>query len=223
MPTIEFDKIAFDTSNPEPRCPCVLLLDTSGSMDGTPIHELNAGLIAFREDLRKDELAMLRVEIAIITFGGTARVVQDFVTAGEFTPPTLEVSGNTPMGAGINLALDILDTRKQGYKANGLPYYRPWIFLVTDGEPTDGALWQAAAQRIQTAETAKKIAFFAVGVAGADMKCLAQINPLRSPVALQGLAFRDMFLWLSASMKSVSHSEVGSQVPLQAPIGWGNV
>lgn len=211
-----FDKVEFDPSNPEPRCPCVLLLDTSYSMDGQPIQELNAGLVTFREDLGKEELTLMRVEVAIITFGSTAQLVQDFVTARQFTPPTLTVSGNTPMGEGINMALDLLDRRKQGYKANGLPYYRPWVFLVTDGAPTDD--WKVAAQRVQSAEAKKKVLFFTVGVQGADMSILQQINPQRSPIALQGLAFRELFLWFSASMRSVSHANVGSEVPPQVPI-----
>jgi hypothetical protein len=33
--------------NADPRCACVLLLDTSGSMDGAPIKALNEGLKAF--------------------------------------------------------------------------------------------------------------------------------------------------------------------------------
>jgi uncharacterized protein YegL len=51
---IDFNKVQFDTGNPEPRCPCVLVLDTSGSMDGQPMNELNAGLQALRDALLKD-------------------------------------------------------------------------------------------------------------------------------------------------------------------------
>ena len=55
--------------NPEPRCPCVLLLDTSGSMQGDPIDQLNAGIRAFKTELMADSLALKRVEISIVTFG----------------------------------------------------------------------------------------------------------------------------------------------------------
>src|SRR5271154_6652974 len=76
--------------NPDPRCPCVLLLDTSGSMNGAPIKALNDGLAAFRDELSNDALARRRVEVAVVTFGAEVKVAQDFVTVDSFTPPTLE-------------------------------------------------------------------------------------------------------------------------------------
>src|SRR5438874_1308663 len=82
--------------NPEPRCPCVLLLDTSGSMTGNPVRALNEGLAAFREELLQDALARRRVEIAIVTFGGEVKVLQEFVTVDNYTPPTLQAIGLTP-------------------------------------------------------------------------------------------------------------------------------
>jgi uncharacterized protein YegL len=208
--------------NPEPRCPCVLLLDVSGSMKGAPIAQLNAGLQAFRDGLQKDQLAALRVEVAIITFGSKVNVVQDFVTADRFNPPTLEASGSTPMGAAINQALDRLEERKQLYKSSGTPYYRPWVFLISDGEPTDE--WGAAAQRVELSEDRKGVAFFAVGVERANMTTLARIAPKnRPPKSLKGLDFTAMFVWLSQSLTNVSHSKVGDQVPLQPADGWASV
>lgn len=219
---INFDRVELDTSNPEPRCPCVLLLDTSSSMSGSPIEELNAGLQVFKQNLCADDLTMLRVEVAVVTFGGIVEIVQDFVTADQFHPPHLSVRGDTPMGSAINVALDHLDARKQNYQRSGLGYFRPWIFLITDGAPTDGDLWRTAAQRVRKEETAKKVAFFAVGVEGADMNVLKQISQ-RQPVSLQGLNFQEMFVWLSNSLTKVSHSEPNAEIPLQSPLGWGKV
>ncbi len=221
--TADFDAAEF-ASNPEPRCPCVLLLDTSGSMDGERITALNAGLVTFRDELDKDELAVLRVEVAVVSFGDRAQVVQDFVTADQFVPPTLIASGQTPMGEGIELALNLIEQRKRDYKTNGVAYYRPWVFLITDGAPTDGNQWQQAAERVHAMETSKKVAFFAVGVSGANMGILARIaSPSRQPVTLDGLRFQEMFQWLSSSMSSVSRAQIDADVPLQAPIGWGKV
>jgi uncharacterized protein YegL len=217
------DAIEF-AENPEPRCPCVLLLDTSGSMGGEKIAALNAGLQTFRDDLLQDNLASKRVEVAIVAFDTTVRVEHEFATAEHFQAPTLTAQGLTYTASGINKALDLLQARKREYKDNGITYYRPWVFLITDGAPYGEeayALTQAA-QRVKEEETNKRVAFFAVGVEGADMNQL-QTMSVRSPIKLKGLSFREMFVWLSASMQRVSHSKPDEQVPLPPPTDWMSV
>ena len=206
--------------NQENRCPVVLLLDTSGSMDGEPIKALNDGIKTFQQDVMRDTQAMLSVETAIVTFGnGGVKTVQEFVGIDQFTPPILTAGGLTPMGSAIELALDLIEDRKAIYKSHGIQYYRPWVFLITDGAPTDE--WKQAVQRVKQAETENRVLFFSVGVQGADMAKLKQIsnNP---PVLLNGLDFRDLFQWLSSSMKRVSGSKVGEAIALP-PVNWGQI
>jgi uncharacterized protein YegL len=200
--------------NQEDRCACVLLLDVSYSMSGVPIDSLNQGIRSFKEELNKDNYARKRVEVAIVTFGSQADVVQKFITADQFTPPTLRAYGSTSMGAGINLALDIIEARKQRYKQHGVCYYRPWILMITDGAPTDDISY--ATHRIIEAEKSKKAIFFAVGTEGASMDILSKIS-VRLPIKLNELNFGELFEWLSASLSSVSQSRIGDQVALPDP------
>ncbi len=217
------EQVPFGTDNfadnPEPRCPCLLLLDRSASMAGAPIRELNAGLVALRSELLTDSLAMKRVEVAVVSFG-PVQVETDFFTAANFIPPVLDAGGDTPMGEAIEQGISMVRQRKDIYKSSGILSYRPWIFLITDGAPTDS--WQEAAQLVHTGEAQKSFAFFAVGVQGARMDILGQIST-REPIKLQGFKFREMFLWLSRSMRSVSQSTPGATVPLPPPTGWAEV
>jgi uncharacterized protein YegL len=214
-----FDDSIF-IENPEPRCPCILLLDKSVSMSGQPITELNRGLTLFKDELIADDLAAKRVEVAVVSFGPVT-VDNAFAGAEQFLPPRLAPEGDTPMGQAINTALDMLEDRKRLYRANGIAYYRPWVFLITDGGPTDA--WQEVARRVREGEEKGAFAFFAIGVQGARMDMLQQISsPSRPPVKLDGLRFRDLFQWLSKSLQSVSRSQVGTTVPL-APPGWTSV
>ncbi|MGB6164109.1 MAG: VWA domain-containing protein [Pseudonocardiaceae bacterium] len=220
-----FEQVPFDASefvdNPEPRCPCLLLLDASTSMAGQRIDELNAGLKTFASQLTSDELAAKRVEVAILSFG-PVHVETNFTTAENFTPPILRANGATPMGEAISTGLELIEQRKQLYRQQGISYYRPWAFLITDGEPTDN--WRDAAVRVHAGEESKAFRFFAVGVEDANMDVLAQISPQeRQPLRLRGLEFSRLFTWLSNSMSSRSQSQPGDEVPLvnpATPEGW---
>ncbi|MCX7364066.1 MAG: VWA domain-containing protein [Alphaproteobacteria bacterium] len=218
----DLEQIPFGASefaeNPEPRCPCLLLLDTSQSMAGVPIEELNQGLATFKQELAADTLAMKRVELAIVTFG-PVQMLSDFQTPDRFMPPNLTSSGDTPMGAAISGGLEMIRQRKATYKANGVPYYRPWVFLITDGAPTDS--WEAAAAEVRAGEEQRGFSFLAVAVEGANVDILSRIS-VRPPLKLSGLRFRDLFAWLSSSLSHVSRSQIGQGVRL-APPGWAEV
>jgi uncharacterized protein YegL len=176
-----------------------------------------------KDELMKNPLAARRVEVAIITFDSHVNIVQEFVTADQFNPPILTAQGLTTMGAAIHKALDMVQERKFLYRANGIAYYRPWVFMITDGEPQGelDQLIEQAAQRLQGDEANKRVAFFTVGVENANMTRLSQLA-VRTPLKLKGLNFIEMFVWLSASMSAVSHSQVDEQVALP-PIGWGTI
>ena len=245
------DMVAF-ADNPEPRCACVLLLDTSKSMsipkvpieqlgekldiiDGVqtyarvgtgdvpvPIEELNGALKEFRDAIESDSLASLRVETAIVSFNDDVRLEQDFATVDALTPPALDARGETSTAAAVNFALDMVEERKQVYRNAGIAYYRPWVVLITDGASTESReQMMAASERLRRAEEAKQLAFFCVGVEGANMEELSQMSP-RGAAPLKGLAFKEFFIWLSNSMSAVSASRVGDEVDLSTSdmSGW---
>lgn len=208
--------------NPSPRCACMLVLDTSGSMSGAPIQELNQGLQAFVEAVQEDEMSAYSVEIGVITAGGTVREELPFTTANairEVSP--LVADGITPLGAAVELALRRLEERKAAYKRAGVAYYQPWLVIISDGEPTDS--WQAVAQQTSALSQQRKLVVMPVGVQQANMATLGQFSS-RPAKHLAGLKFREFFEWLSASMSRVSASNsTSSAVALPKTDSWDAV
>ena len=123
------------------------------------------------------------------------------------------------MGGAMNLALDSLRTRKDVYKQHSVNYTRPWLFLISDGAPTDSD-WQAAAQRSRQEEDAKGVLVFPIGVAGADLGVLGQFSSKTPPQKLQGLQFAQFFKWLSVSQQRASTGQSGGTVQLPSTQGW---
>lgn len=214
--------------NPQTRCPVALLLDTSQSMLGDPIAELNRGTRLFVEEVLKDDFARFAVELTIITFGGVAQVAQPFtplanVTGGE-NMPVFQAGGGTPMGAAIERGLSMLEQQKASYRHKGIPYYQPWMVVLTDGHPTDAV--QTAAQRVHSLSAARKLVFLGVGVGdGFDLAAMAAIcPPNRPPKRLAGLQFAEFFEWLSRSMAQVSRSaSPEAKVHLPPTDGWESI
>jgi len=156
-----YDRTEF-AENPEARCSVVLILDVSESMLGAKIDAVNRALGKFRDIIREDSITALRADVAVIEFDHEARVVQDFTNGTDFQDPVLSVKGGTNYSKAVNLALDIIEARKQSYRDGGVAYYRSLAYFLTDGIPVhdnDADLDQAA-RRLATVEENRGVAFF---------------------------------------------------------------
>ncbi len=213
--------------NPEPRCPCVLLLDVSYSMSGEPISRLNQAVELFSRELLDDPLASKRVELAIVTFGTEVRPAQEFISPRNFIPTPFQANGATPMAEAVVKGARLLEARKEEYRKAGVQYFRPWMFIITDGEPTDeySNYWKEAIQIVHSGERNKHLLFFGVAVNDANQTKLDQICPPNRPsLKLKGMSFNELFSWLSSSLRTVSCANPGSnEISLPSPEGWMSI
>lgn len=216
------------------RTPCVLVLDASGSMDEpsgsgrTRIAEMNNGVQVLKQELMSDSTAKARVELCIVCVGGPAGdadLLMDWSDVSGFMPPNLSAGGMTHLGAGMHIAMNQVEQRKQFYKANGFDYTRPWIIVISDGEPTDQpADWQSACQMSVNASSGKRVSIFPVGVdSGANLMVLGQLTQERPAVAMNSVKFSEFFLWLSKSLSERSRNAPGQQVMLAPVNSWAAV
>lgn len=210
--------------NKDQKCPVVLLLDTSGSMSGQPIDELNKAIIKLKDDILEDALLSNRLEVGIVAFDDDARVERgiDLITP-ETQLPTLSIGGVTNLVAGMEKAIELVEDRKTFYKANGEQYYRPFIVLFTDGAPTNSAEEiEAIDLKIQTMSDNKKFVFLPFGVEGADMQLLAKLAAQTADERLQNKAkaykmkdvtkFSEVFAFVSASISGAMQQTTGATV-----------
>lgn len=228
--------------NYEQKCLCVLVLDLSGSMneivddstavatgqtvfvDGknynivtggiSKLDNLVEGLQSFYTDIENDETTSQRLELTVVTFADSVDVIQSPALISDIQIPELMADGDTALVDAVEEAIDIVNSRKKWYKSTGQPYYRPWIILITDGEPDEGQDVSALASRIKKDTSEKKYVFLPIGVDNANMQVLQNIQGQIPAMKLKGTKFGSFFKWLSASMGTVVSSEEGSAVDL---------
>ena len=197
--------------NYEQKCLCVLVLDTSGSMNAdNAIGQLNQGLQTFKSQIMNDETARDRLEIAIVSFNSEIKVELQPSLISEIEMPTLKASGQTQLVRAIEEAQQVIKDRKDYYKSKGLTYYRPWIVVMTDGDPypanqdIDGI-----AQKILEDADAKKYVFFMIGVGNeVHDDVLSKLTTSQFPaMRMDAVNFAEFFQWLSASATVVVNSD----------------
>lgn len=209
MPELFPTNIPVPPENPtEKHVACVLLVDTSGSMAGNSINEVNEGIRAFKQSVMNDSNAKGVVDVCLITFSDSAAVSHPFCPIDAFEPPVLQAGGLTAMNQAILMGLDEIERRKQMYRDGATPYFRPWMFLLTDGYATDSNAEVQAKSALDNAINGRHAIFFPLGVEQADMSRLKEYSATKV-FKLNGHDFQGAFEWLSASMVGVSNSNPG--------------
>lgn len=219
------DKTILDAESIDPgleRAPTVLVLDTSGSMEKSVpdssgekrprIDQLNKGLEIFKKEIGGMTEVKDEVDVALVTFGGGVEVQQDFTPFTEWEPPTLTEGGRTPLGQGIRKAFELINSRKEEYRNSGIAYNRPFIWVLTDGIPTDiepgDQEWANLRQDIEDGEEHNHFALFLMTVGeDAETDVMRQLHPERT-LALKDGMFEEYFEFLSNSMEKVSSTEI---------------
>jgi len=216
------------------RTLCVLVVDSSGSMDEpvagtgrTRIQMLNEGIGKLHSELLNDETARNRVRLAVVIVGGPrddADIMMDWTDAADFQPISFSAGGRTPLGKGMRIALQMIEQEKQNLKAAGIQYTRPWVMVMSDGAPTDEpSEWQMATAECRDAEKNKRCVIYPIGVDDGDLNVLGQLSSMTPPVKMSGAKFREFFVWLSSSLGAMSRSAPGQQAQLTSISPWASV
>ena len=194
----------------------MLVVDGSLSMaQSGAIASLNEGLQMLARDLKADDDIADAVQIAILRMGDQDEVVEltGFVDGADFTPPTVTANGSTPLGKAVDRAMSMIEEQKQRYRDNGISYKRPWLWIMSDGEPTDD--WKPVAQRARAAQEARRFTLWAIGVGkDAPLHALKAFTNGDRCFRIGDRDFKAMFEWMSASMSAGSRVAAGQQMSL---------
>ncbi len=130
------------------RSPCVLCLDGSGSMEGEPIRELNAGLKQFFDEVRATPSLKGHLDLAILRFAGDVQVVRPMGPLCEETAPVIAAGGETNLGEALGRSLGLIERSGRHAASDGEGRPMPWLIVMTDGCPTDR--WEEQAWRVRS-------------------------------------------------------------------------
>jgi uncharacterized protein YegL len=215
----EFAEVPSQTAQ---RLPLLLCLDTSETMAGQPIQQLNDALRNWAVALAEDPQVSDAVDLAIVTFGGRGVSVWQgpyllpptadanaFVPAYRFEPPQLGAFGHAPMTDAVETSLHILESYKKRLRNSGLIYYRPQILMVTHSVPTDreGEVtrdWMRLAPVLARGTEERKYRFYAIGAGELTDEAMDMLRSL-SPVynaKLDGFPIREVLSMISVSVQS---------------------
>lgn len=192
------------------RLPVYLLLDCSGSMQGDPIIAVNEGLWMIYQQLVSDPQALETVHISVIEFADHADQYP-LTPIDQFQPPALTAGGLTAMGAGLRLLIQSIEQDLIPNTATQHGDYRPLVFLLTDGAPTDN--YRDPIQRLRFLRGSQRPTIVAIGCGNQVNK--AMLKDLTSDVFLIHTMttenLKQFFRWLSGSIVQSSHA-VGSDL-----------
>lgn len=196
------------------RLPVYLVLDCSGSMAGDPIQAVNQGVKALVAELKSEPYAIETAYLSVIAFESTAEQKCPLVELGAFQEPNLVAGGGTSMGAALKLLVQCFDKEVKKASATEKGDWKPLVFLMTDGQPTD--TWKQAADELKQKKPANIIACAAGD--GADEFMLKQITEIVVKLkTLQPDDLKAFFKWVSQSIKQTSQS-VAQVMADNAPI-----
>ena len=186
----------------EKKLPCIVVYDTSASLRGFE-QAIREGLQALKDAIGDDDMARAKVDLALIEFNSHAEVKQNFTLAANMEVPAVNCNGATATHEAIQLAIEMVEARKQQYKDAHVAYDQPWIWLITDGQSNDRD--NGSFRKLLEMQKNKKCVFY--GVAMGPEAVPGELTAMhKNNICFRTSkdGFREVFEYISQSMSNAS-------------------
>lgn len=200
----------------EQKCLCVFVIDTFCLKNDMAIDEVTLGIQRILDELESVDVSRERVEVAFITherLSDEIRIIQEPVPIWQAVIPLLTTTtDDTSLMESLYVTMDFVETWKERYKSLGIPYYRPWIFLISNGMSLLPCNVDEIANKIKQDTSNKKYAFLAIYTKDADVSLLQEIKSDVPIMALDSLSITDCFKWLSSEMNEICSPDLDNTI-----------
>lgn len=201
----------------------LIAVDTSGSVSGEAIRNINANLNNFKRIICTDPLAAKCVDICVISFDDEVKVIQDWCPIKDMRSFELTCGGRTDLSGAVFTGIKKIREWSEEYARKGITERKPYFILMTDGFDNVSDNLDAAADYVYQRVTEGKMKLWFLGFGEYDKTTASKLCRAHGDWCFEvkngDFNFNDFFDFAANSVKAASVSSPGARITVDTNVG----